>query len=332
MAIIKLINSKSQQTNASMKKCINYAKKLEQENGLVTGINCGGDTALEEFKLIKKMYHKEKGRMYIHMEQSFPPDPNITAKQVHQIGLRLINESEVFNGFQIVVGTHTDQEHLHNHFCINSVNREDGKKWHISNQDVNNIREKSIALCSENNIELWWAKEKSQSLNEDKLYTTKQGEWEKQKNGSSWKYELFLAVKESTKHAHSQEEFISNMEKLNYGVRWDYHKYILFTTPGGRKCRNNKLYPVEKFTKENLLKQFDGNAERRSDRTKQQHQKEMEETANAVKNILGILKSQNKQGKDDYLPLTEHKKSLEGEALKEKMKNKENSSYNWELY
>lgn len=327
-----MINSSSQQTKGSMKNCIDYVKKMENKGGLALGINCGSDSAYDEFELIKKMYHKETGRLYFHMEQSFPPDANITPEQAQEIGQRLISESSIFNGFQVVVGTHTDCDHLHNHFCINSVNAESGAKWQMSASDLKNIKEKSLNLCKEKDIEIWWDKKAKPDFESDKLQTAKQGEWENQKNGTSWKYELFLATKEVVKHSHSQNEFISNMNKLGYKVQWDHHKYIVFTTPGGKKCRNNKLYPVDKWTKENLLKQFEKNAKNRSERTQIQHSKEIENTVKNIKNIMSAIKSHNKNGNGGDFPLTNLKKGLEGQALKEKMKQKESSGYDWELY
>jgi len=332
MALIKMINASRKQTKVAMKNCINYIKKMENEVGLTAGINCSSDTAYEEFELIKKLFHKENGRLYIHMEQSFPPDANITPEKAHQIGQRLIAESAIFSGFQVVMGTHTDCAHIHNHFCINSVNADDGEKWHISARDLKEIKEKSLGLCQENDIEIWWAKKEKPNFDSDKLHTIKQGEWEKQKKGISWKYELFLAIKETVKHSHSKEEFISNLSKLGYEVQWDHHKYILFTTPSGKKCRNNKLYPTDKWTKENLLKQFEKNAEKRSETTQIKHLKEMDDTIKVVKNIMSAMKSNNTKGTSDGFPLTNLKKGLEGEALKEKMKQKENSSHEWELY
>jgi len=288
-----MINASRQQTKGAMKNCIDYVKKMENKGGLANGINCDSNSAFEEFELTKKIYHKETGRLYFHMEQSFPPDANLTPEQAQEIGERLISESDIFNGFQVVMGTHTDCAHIHNHFCINSVNADNGKKWQMSANDLKNIKEKSLDLCNEKNIEIWWAKKDKPDFESDKLHTIKQGEWEKQKNGISWKYELFLSAKEAVKHSHSQEEFISNMNKLGYKVQWDHHKYIVFTNPDGKKCRNNKLYPVENWTKESLLNQFQKNAENRSEKTQVKHLKEMDDTVKAIKNIMSAVKSMN---------------------------------------
>ena len=84
----------------------------------------------------------------------------------------------------------------------------------------------------------------------DKSNYTKAGEYRSTRRGMSWKYELYLAVNECINNSASKEEFISNMEKLGYKVKWtDTRKYITFTTPSGKKCRNNKLYKADELTK-----------------------------------------------------------------------------------
>ena len=50
------------------------------------------------------------------------------------------------------------------------------------------------------------------------------------------------------------------MEYEGYSVRWDHHKYILFTTPEGKSCRDRSLHD-ETYLKENLEKLFAYRAE-----------------------------------------------------------------------
>lgn len=340
MAIIKVTKRKVKkpQKASAMKNLIDYVKKHERENGLAMGFNCNTASAFQEFLLNKKIHHKTDGRLYIHMVQSFPKDL-ITPEKAFELGQKLINEHPLFANFQIVMGTHTDRDHLHNHFCINSVGM-DGKKWQLSDTDLKGIREKSLDICREAEVPIWWDKNNVifetdkpliESKNDDQLNTVHQGEYEKQKQGKSWKYELFLGIRECTKHAHSQDEFITNMNKLGYGVQWDHHKYITFSTPDGKKCRNNKLYPTERFTKEYLLDQFEKNAERRSQQTIRDHQQQMDHTVNLVNNLLRTVSRKGSlSGDDEFFPLTHIKSKLEGQALKDKAIEKSNSSYNWD--
>jgi hypothetical protein len=87
------------------------------------------------------------------------------------------------------------------------------------------------------------------------------GEYRTKDKGHSWKYELFLAVSEAKRYAVSREDFIYKMKQLGYQTEWsDNRKYITFTNIDGKKCRNRKLYPPEKFTKEALEQRFELNA------------------------------------------------------------------------
>ena len=43
--------------------------------------------------------------------------------------LRFAEETQKFNGFEIVVSTHCDRNHIHSHFVMNSVNADTGKKF-----------------------------------------------------------------------------------------------------------------------------------------------------------------------------------------------------------
>ena len=88
-------------------------------------------------------------RAYIawHGYQSFKPDEAM-AEQCHEIGLKLARE--MWGGkCQIIVATHLDKEHLHNHFCFNSVSFINGQKYNYSKSEQNRLREVSDRLCRE---------------------------------------------------------------------------------------------------------------------------------------------------------------------------------------
>ena len=72
----------------------------------------------------------------------------VTPKQCHEIGLKLAREMWGDN-YQIIVATHLDRGHLHNHFCFNSVSYLDGKKYNYSKSEQKRLREVSDRLCRE---------------------------------------------------------------------------------------------------------------------------------------------------------------------------------------
>ena len=148
MAVIEFINA-SNNTYKWMKRAINYIKNpLKTEIQLVDGKDCVPDTAYDEFVMTKQNFNKEKGRQFIHFVQSFSPNDKSTPEVINEIGKRLL-ENEVFKDFQVVYATHIDKEHLHNHFIINSVSFTSGRKWQLSKDQLESLKEYSDELCRE---------------------------------------------------------------------------------------------------------------------------------------------------------------------------------------
>lgn len=82
--------------------------------------------------------------MYYHVIQSFSPEEVLTAETAHEIALKLAQE---FAGFEVLVCTHTDRDHLHSHLIVNSVSAETGRKYHSDKDNIQQIRQASDQLC-----------------------------------------------------------------------------------------------------------------------------------------------------------------------------------------
>ena len=80
---------------------------------LVSGIHCTPESALDEFRFVKNKFGKTDGRQYYHIVQSFSPDDKLAPATAHEIGLRFAG---YFPGYQVVVATHCDRDHLHKLF------------------------------------------------------------------------------------------------------------------------------------------------------------------------------------------------------------------------
>ena len=83
---------------------------------------------------VKHRYGKEDGIMAYHVIQAFAPG-EVTPEVAHEIGIKLA-ERMWGDRFEVVVSTHLDHEHIHNHFVFNSVSFVDGKKY---NDDKRNL-------------------------------------------------------------------------------------------------------------------------------------------------------------------------------------------------
>lgn len=243
MAIIKFTNSKSE-----LRTIINYVTRNDKTNtNLITGKDCLANSCLEEMESIKKLYNKTRGRQYIHIIQSFSSKDELDFQKAHEIGIKLAN---YFEGFQALVATHIDREHIHNHLIINSVNFDDGKKFNQSKKDMQKVKDYSDKLCKEEGLRIIEKKKYQGIYNKN--------EYQIALKGLSWKLKLSNAIDYSLEKSKNKTEFFNNMNKLGYKVLWTKNrKYITYTTPEGMKCRDNRLND-KKYLKEEMENAING--------------------------------------------------------------------------
>lgn len=132
-----------------------------EQGEYVSAINCLKEIALQQMILTKRQYGKGNGYIAWHGYQSFKPD-EVTPEQVHQIGLQTAKEMWG-DKYQIIVTTHLDKDHLHNHFCFNSVSFFDGKKYNYSKTEQRKLRDISDRICREHGLSAIEKPHKAQS-------------------------------------------------------------------------------------------------------------------------------------------------------------------------
>ena len=257
MPIIHFINSKTQ-TAGGMKNVLAYVTRTEktksEDKHYVTALNCSAPTAYEEMLATKNAYHKNSGRMYYHLVQSFPKDDGTPPELAHRIAVELAEKA--FGKYECVVATHIDREHIHSHIVFNSVSFEDGRKYHSNGNTVQDLMDLSDEICMKYGVAVL---DKQPQKKKDVLSDR---EYRSAVRGESWKFQLMNAVTEVMKQAKSRKQFVFMMKQLGYGVRWeDSRKYITYTCPNGRKCRCAKLHG-EKFSKEMMEYEFEIRRER----------------------------------------------------------------------
>ena len=154
-----------------------------------------------------------------------------------------------FPGYEVLVATHVDRHHVHSHFVVNSVNAETGLKFHSDNHEIQRLRDSSDKLCVEYGLSVVVPKSK-------KVKGMSTAEYHVAEKGQSWKLDLAMAIDEAMRYAVSKEHFIELMEMEGYEVKWkDTHKYITYTCPNGKPCRDIRLHE-EKYLKENMEDEF----------------------------------------------------------------------------
>ena len=234
-----------------MKSVMRYVSQLSKTlwdgQQLVSGIGCQPETAFDEFLSTKLLHHKDGGVMFYHMVQSFPKGADVDPRTAHEAARRL---AEYFEGCEVLVCTHTDREHIHSHCIINSVNFETGRKVHMADEQIQELRVCNDQICEELGLPKFQRDEQkhSRGMSNAEYYTASKGE--------SWKFELMRVIDECMRCAGNREEFLVLLRSEGYNATWtDGRKNITYTTPDGRKCRDSKLH-IEKYLKENMEAEF----------------------------------------------------------------------------
>ena len=242
---------KGTQTRGCMKSVMRYVSQLGKTlwdgQQLVSGIGCQPETASDEFLSTKLLHRKDGGVMFYHMVQSFPKGADVDPRTAHEAARQLAG---YFEGCEVLVCTHVDREHIHSHCIINSVNFETGKKIHMADEQIHELRARNDTICEELGLPKFQKDEQRQSggMSNAEYYPAAKGE--------SWKLELMRVIDECMRCAGNREEFLILLRSEGYDATWtDSRKNITYVTPDGCKCRDSKLH-IEKYLKENMEAEF----------------------------------------------------------------------------
>ncbi len=242
---------KGTQTRGCMKSVMRYVSQLSKTlwdgQQLVSGIGCQPETVFDEFLSTKLLHHKDGGVMFYHMVQSFPKGADVDPRTAHEAARRLAG---YFEGCEVLMCTHVDREHIHSHCIINSVNFETGRKVHMADEQIQELRVRNDQICEELGLPKFQRDEqkRSRGMSNAEYYTADRGE--------SWKFELMRVIDECMRYAASREDFLALLRAEGYGATWtDNRKSITYTTPDGHKCRDSKLH-MTKYLKENMEAEF----------------------------------------------------------------------------
>ena len=112
----------------------------------VSYLNCNDDNPYDDMKNTKDYYRKNDGVLAYHGYQSFK-EGEVTPDMAHEIGVKFVEE--MFKDYEVIVATHQNTNHIHNHFIINSVSFKTGKKYNNNRTNLAKLRQISDSLCAE---------------------------------------------------------------------------------------------------------------------------------------------------------------------------------------
>ena len=251
MAVIKAVRS-----GASLGGIMNY---VDKDDALTSGKDCADERkqALSEMRTTKKVWGKSEGRQYKHYIQSFSLEDSqlLSTKTIQEIGQKWAEKN--FKGYEVFISTHTDRDHCHNHFIVNSVNYETGKKIHLDKNALNEFKECSDSLCKEYGLDIIDRKQ-SVSLGEVRAYNMNKYQCISQ--NKSYLTAAALEMNNALAYSTTPDEFVHTMQKSGYNVDWkDTHKHITLILPNGKHIRTTNLaktFNEPKFTKEGMQNEF----------------------------------------------------------------------------
>ena len=232
--------------------CINYIKNKDKtEDGiLVTGVNCSSEFAAYEMKINNDKFHIEEdnsSRTCYHGYQSFDPkEKKLTPEEAHEIGVELVKR--LYPNYQVIVSTHTDRSHIHNHFVINAVDM-NGKKLEdrLANpiEGLYGLRDMSDTIALIHGLKIIEDAPKIGKFHKSKyLYVLAQ---------KSWKQQIIEKLEELKTTCFSFDELLENLALDGYLIKSG--KNIRIKPYGKQKFVTMKILG-EQYSEENLKKFF----------------------------------------------------------------------------
>lgn len=230
-----------------LRDVIDYAMNFDktEKQYYVTGINCEANSAYEEMKNVKEFFNKEDGILGFHAYQSFKE--KVSPEIAHKIGVELAKEIWG-DRFQVIVTTHLNTEHTHNHFVVNSVSFEDGFKYYDNHTTYSRIRHFSDELCKEYGLNVLKEKPTKANLKYENFY--KKSLYNDNYSKTA-KREIDLAIRQ----AYSYNDFIYLMKKLDYDVMVRAGKLSVRKKNYNRNIRIERRFG-EEYTIENIKRRI----------------------------------------------------------------------------
>ena len=218
------------------------AEYKTEKQYFVTGINCLKETALEEMVMTKKQFGKEGGIQGFHIIQSFK-EGELTPELAHQVGIEFA--SELFGDrFEIIVSTHLNTNHLHNHIVINSVSFKDGRRYYDNHTSYALLRRTSNLICEEHGLST--IEEKTGKVDYTKFY---EGRVVKSNYYTITKDDIDFAIRQ----AYSYQDFLNIMKRMNYEIFFRANKISVRRDPYKRNIRIERAFG-ENYSIDNIRK------------------------------------------------------------------------------
>ena len=219
-----------------------------EESLYISGINCDPNNATNEMIKIKNKFEKRDGILAWHAYQSFK-EGEVTPDEAHKIGVELANEMWG-DKFQVVVTTHLNTKHFHNHFVLNSVSFIDGKKYNADRNSYAEFRRLNDLICMEHGKSVLKEQKTKSGIN----YLNYQN---RGINYSNYYKKAKEDLDMSIARANTYDEFKTILNNLGYEITVRANKLSIRGKDYKRNIRIERYYG-EDYSIDNIKKQIRG--------------------------------------------------------------------------
>ena len=248
MAITKILNIKESEGRnpaSHLKNALEYIQNPDktEECVLVGSINCLPDTAFEQMKETKNIFHKTGKRQGYHVIISFSPEEKVTVEQAMYV-LEHFAKDVLGDDYEAVYAVHTDREHMHGHLIWNSVSMTTGKKYNSPKSNwKNHLQPITNKYCDELGLSIMPAEysRNPKNISRDK--------WERE---MSMKEIILRDAKMCAYAAGNVEHFKYLMKRLGYVFKKD--AWMEVQAPGFRYY--HKLAKLDEMFSEDMLRHY----------------------------------------------------------------------------
>lgn len=232
----------------SIRQVMTYATNPDktEKQFYTTGINCEVKDSVKQMQLVKMIYGKENGILAFHAYQSFN-EGEVTPEIAHEIGVKLANEM-CGDRFQVVVSTHLNTEHLHNHFVINSVSFKDGKNYYSNLTNTALLRKTSDEICEEYGLNVLTEKTCKSGINFENFYKKSMRDSDYYKFA---KEDIDYAIK----HSYTLKQFQQMLVAMGYNYYYRADKLSVRREPYKRNIRVERAFG-EDYSLENIKRRI----------------------------------------------------------------------------
>ena len=237
------MESEGRNPASHLKNALEYIQNQDktEECVLVGGINCLPDTAFEQMKETKNIFHKTGKRQGYHVIISFSPEEKVTAEQAMYV-LEHFAKDVLGDDYEAVYAVHTDREHMHGHLIWNSVSMTTGKKYNSPKSNwKNHLQPITNKYCDELGLAIMPAEysRNPKNISRDK--------WERE---MSMKEIILRDAKMCAYASGNVEHFKYLMKRLGYVFKKD--AWMEVQAPGFRYY--HKLAKLDEMFSEDMLR------------------------------------------------------------------------------